>query len=212
MLDKSIEYKHVIMRLDCNEFTTLEPELPPGYSFRFFKPSDEKNWSRIETSVLEFDSEQAAENYFRIAYLPYINELGKRCVFILDPEGLPVATANAWYANSELGHQASLHWVAVRPEYQGKGLGKAITKKTLQIFHSMENGIPVWIHTQTWSHVAIRLYHSLGFNMVQSGRLADSNTTDGNVRIFPNDFHEAIQLMKSVMDAGYIEELQRTAV
>jgi len=212
MLDKSIEYKNVIMRLDNCEFAVSEPELPEGFSFRFFLPSDVKHWSSIETSVLEFDSECSAESYFETSYLPQIDELRQRCLFVLNAEGTPVATANAWYADSELGHQTGLHWIAVRPEYQGKGIGKAVTKKALNVCHSLEGGNPVWLHTQTWSYVAIKMYHSLGFNMVRSERLANMNPKNGIKRLYENDFAGALQVLKTVMDDEYVAGLLKTAV
>jgi ribosomal protein S18 acetylase RimI-like enzyme len=212
MLDKSIEYKNVIMRLDKNDFTAREPELPEGFSFRFFTPSDVKHWGRIEASVLEFDSEKLAESYFETSYLPHIHDLQERCLFVLNTDGLPVATANAWFANSELGYQASLHWVAVCPEYQGKSIGKSIVKKALNVFYTLEPESPIWLHTQTWSHVAIKLYHSLGFNIVRSEGLANTNTRNGIVKICKSDFTEALQVMKAVMDDKYLEELEKTAV
>ena len=212
MLDKSIAYKNVIMRLDSSKFTEDEPELPDGCSFRFFTPSDVKHWSRIETSVLEFDSESDAENYFEMSYLPHIRELKERCLFVLNPDKTPVATTTAWYADSELGRQASIHWVAVCPEYQGKGLGKAIVKKAIRVFQLLEAGNPIWLHTQTWSHVAIRLYHSLGFNIVRSGALANMNTRDGKPKLSKTEFAGAFEVLKAVMDDAYIRELQNTAV
>ena len=42
---------------------------------------------------------------------------------------------------------ASLHWLVVSPQYQGKGIGKALCQKVMQIF--FENvEFPVYIHTQ----------------------------------------------------------------
>ena len=213
MLDKNIEYKDIIMRIESDKFDTFANiELPDDFSFKYFEPSDIKHWGGIETSVLEFASEPEACSYFEMAYLPYILELQKRCFFILNPDGIPIATAAAWYADGELGYQASLHWVAVRPEYQGKGLGKAAVKKALNVFRLLEPGKPVWLHTQTWSYPAVKLYHSLGFSMVRNERLANMNTGDGMPVIYKNDFTEAIQVLRSVLDDGYISELINTAV
>ena len=213
MLDKSIEYKNVIMRIESDKFNALaDISLPGGFSFKFFQPQDVKHWGSIETSVLEFASEAEACKYFELAYLPKIDDLQKRCVFVLNPAGVPVATANAWYSESELGYQASLHWVAVRPEYQRKGLGKAITQKALTVFNRLEPGKPVWLHTQTWSHAAIKLYHSVGFNMVKHERLATSHTRTGIAKIYQNDFEEAIQILRNIMDEDYVNWLVKSAV
>ncbi len=202
MLDKTLEFKNIIMRLDRNVYDESAAVLPDGYSYALFNPSLVDGWSKIEASVLEFDGESQAKTYFEATYVPHMDELQRRCVFILDAKGTPVATATAWYANSDLGYQAALHWVAVRPEHQGNGLGKAIVKKALGIFNRLDNGRPVWLHTQTWSHVAVRLYRSLGFSLVKTGTLKNCQ----------NDFREAVEVLKAVMDEKYINELLSTAV
>jgi len=166
MLDKSIEFKRIVMKMDSDEIKkTALPVLPEGFSFKFFSAGDEAHWAQIETSVLEFESESDAENYFRENFLPHESELEKRCVFVVNSKNIPIATATAWFADNETGHRSRLHWVAVCPEYQGLGIGKAVTQKVLQIFREIEPDEPVWLHTQTWSPVAIKLYLRLGFHI-----------------------------------------------
>ncbi len=82
----------------------------------------------------------------------------------------------------------------------------------MQIFNELEPNCHVWLHTQTWSHVAIRLYHQLGFNMVKQGKLANRNTRDGKLKIYPNDFFEAIDVLGNVMEQAILLELVNTAV
>lgn len=186
--------------------------MPDGFFFHYFTDiEDMKSWCEIETSVLEFSSESEAKEYFAKAYLPYEKELKNRCVFIADKNGLAIATATAWYADSELGHQASLHWVSVRPEYQRLGFGKAVVQKALQDFHVLEPNSAVWLHTQTWSHVAVRLYYKLGFRMVKQDRLANASTGSEMLKLYPNDFQEAIEVLKRVMDEAMVLELANTA-
>ena len=62
MLDKSIEFKNIIMKIEPNKIKNIaNPILPDGFSFRFFETGDEAHWARIEASVLEFDSNDKAE-------------------------------------------------------------------------------------------------------------------------------------------------------
>jgi len=211
MLDKSIPFKHVIMRLDKN-IHRYEPALPQGFRFRYFAIGDEHHWARIEASVLEFENEQKAYEYFCRDYLYRLAELEKRCVFIISPEGVPVATATAWYANSEVGYQASLHWLGVDPDYQQLGLGKAITKKALSLFAAWEPDESIWLHTQTWSHVAIRMYHSLGFRMLKTGRTAvEIGGEKAGPVVSKNDFAEALEVLKGVFDDAFYKELVASA-
>ena len=212
MLDKRIPYKNIIMRMEAEQVLALpQPLLPHGYAFRSFKPGDEHHWARIETSVLEFDHSDEALSYFTRDYLPYLDDLRQRCFFIEDRCGGPVATATAWQANSRLGYQASLHWVSVSPDHQGLGLGKAVVLKAMSFFRQQEPGQPVWLHTQTWSHVAVRLYHSLGFNMLKTGQTAVVTHSAEGVKISPNDYHEALQVLASIMDEAFLTRLRQTA-
>ena len=213
MLDKSLPFESLIMRIESDKIEALpEAVLPDGFSFRFFEPSDEKHWASIETSAGEFPSEEEALTFFNAAFMPYVEQLKKRCFFILNSEGVPIANSSAMFAESELGYQPCVHWVAVRPEYQGMGLGKLITIKTLNIFRDLDPGKPVWLHTQTWSWPAIRLYHKLGFNIVKDEPLANNNTIDGVTTIRKSGFDNAIEVLKTVFDEDYVNELKRTAV
>lgn len=190
MLDKSIEYRNIIMKMDKDVLQAVSiPTLPRGFRFRFYENGDEFHWARIETAVLEFSSEKDAYEYFAENFLRKQEELEYRCVFVLNPEGLPIATATAWYADSDCGHQAVLHWVAVCPEYQGLGIGEAIVKKVLCVFKSVEPEEDVFLHTQTWSHIAVGLYHKLGFALVKEKGIAGCE----------NDYSEAMEILKGVV-------------
>jgi len=72
MLDKSIPYVPILMRRDPG---TPPPDfaLPPGFRFAYYAPGDEKEWARIETSVLEFEFEMDALLYFQADPLRSIN-------------------------------------------------------------------------------------------------------------------------------------------
>jgi ribosomal protein S18 acetylase RimI-like enzyme len=52
--------------------------------------------------------------------------------------------------------------VVVYPNYRGRGIGRALTKKAVE--HAQRSGAPaVWLHVRTENEVARRLYESLGF-------------------------------------------------
>ncbi|MCL2377089.1 MAG: GNAT family N-acetyltransferase [Defluviitaleaceae bacterium] len=196
MLDKDVAYKNIIMKIEHEAIQrSVQPTLPEGYSFRFFTAGDETEWARIETSVLEFDAVDDALDYFKREFLPHIELLQERCVFVVDADGMPIATATAWFANSEeYGRQASLNWVAVCPKHQGKGIGKAVMLKVLQVFYDLEPNLAVWLHTQTWSHVAANMYLRLGFKMVKDDRLAKSFES----AFYANDYDEAIEILSGI--------------
>lgn len=188
MLDKSIPYMDVLMhrksKTPIPKFT-----LPEGFTFSFYKSGDEKAWAKIETSVLEFDDEIDALLFFQKEYLPLIRELERRCLFIENPQGEKIATTTAWWAYTGLRRDPWLYWVAVKPGYQGLGLGKAIISKALDLMVDIEGDRDFYLHTQTWSHVAIRIYMKLGFYITEEKNLCD----------YANKYYpQNVELLKSV--------------
>ena len=202
MLDKSVPYKNIIMRTEKDGFEGREqPELPACFSFRLFRPGDEKQWARLEWSVDEFPSQKQALDYFCGQYLPKSFLLAQRCWFVWDErKNQAAATATAWFDKiGKDGRTASLHWVSVDPAYQGKGLGKAVTVRALQTLAEKEQGKYIYLHTQTWSHKAVGLYLSLGFRFVKEGGFAQ----------YPNDYPAYLPILKVKMRTVDWESLNR---
>ena len=138
MLDISVPYVSFVMKRDAG---TPIPEcnLPEGYRFVFYSPGDEKDWARIEKSVLEFDDELDALLYFQEEFLAHKSETERRCFFIENQNGEKIANSSAWWKYSGKRRDPIVHWVAVKPEYQGKGLGKAIIVQTMKLLVEIEN-------------------------------------------------------------------------
>ena len=193
MLDKSIPYKNLIMRADIFS-PAFFCALPAGFSIKTYEPGDEVHWAAIETSVGEFDSESEALDYFKETYLPTIDELRRRCFFAVSPDGAFVGTITAWYEKNDAGETGIVHWFGVRPEYQRMGLGTALLGIMMAFFQA-QAAFPVYLHTQTWSHDAIRLYVKTGFYLLKSGSFQRN----------PNDYPEAMQILSSVVPSQTLE-------
>ena len=208
MLDKSLPYYPMIMRMDGERVARIEePALPDGFAFRFYRPGDERDWAAVTTSVLEFDNEEGALEYFSKSFLPHPHLLRERCLFILNPGGEAVGTATSWHIESGLQHWACLHWVAVRPQFQRMGLGRAAVAKALRRFAELEPQEDVWLHTQTWSHRAVRLYRSMGFYLMRSESLPSLSGGP----IDQNEFDRAMAALKGVLPPAEWENLMETA-
>jgi len=173
------------MRRDAGK-ATPEYSLPEGYRFALYKPGDENDWARIETSVLEFSCETDALQYFQKEFLSYGDEAQRRCLFIETDTGEKIATASAWWAYTGQRREPIVHWVAVSPNFQGKGLGKAITARVIQLLMEIEGDRNYYLSTQTWSHKAVLIYEWAGFE------IADEENIIGHA----NDrFAEAVAVM-----------------
>lgn len=200
MLDKSIPYRSFIMVLTPERAAKIAvPELPEGFVYRFFRDGDEKTWARIETSVLEFPDEDKAAQYYANTFLPRRDELPGRCVFIDNPDGLAVATATAWNENEDDPAEARgiLHWVSCDPSCQGQGLGRAVVAKALSLFPKLEPGREIFLHTQTWSHRAVWLYHTLGFRLCRERTIFRA---EPGAPAHVNEFAEGLEVLRTVMD------------
>ena len=162
MLDKSVPYVEMLMRRKAGTAFEEYP-LPEGYSYALYQAGDEIAWAKIEASVLEFDDEIEALLYFQEDWLPYKREIERRCLFIVAPNGEKVATATAWWGYTGVKRSPWIHWVAVKPEHQGKGLGKALASRVLRLLLDMEGDKDVYLNTQTWSHKAVGIYEKIGF-------------------------------------------------
>ena len=181
MLDKTIPFYHTIMR--CDRILPMEIKLPEGYTIRTYQPGDEDAWAALMCSVGEQTSPVDAKAEFIQRYLA--NEtLTERIFFAVDREGTVVGTAIAWDDGLRV-----LHWLAVHPEHQRKGLGKALCQTALRLFRREDNSLPVYLHTQPWSWKAILLYISLGFKL---------QPTD-TIYAYENQYAQAMETLKTIV-------------
>jgi len=162
MLDKKVPYAGLYMRREAGA-PVPQYALPKGYRFSLYRSGDESDWARIETSVLEFDSEFAALLLFKEKFAPHAAELRRRCLFVEDSGGAKVATATAWWSDVGGERRAWLLWVGVEPRRQGLGLGKAIIARATELLVELNGDVPLFLKTQTWSYKAIGIYRACGF-------------------------------------------------
>lgn len=85
--------------------------------------------------------------------------------FALDQSGTPVGTATAWKKAKQDGTPVPLvHWVAVMPQAQRQGIARGLVTQVVAVLEATNE--PMYLHTQTWSHAAIKLYQQLGFAII----------------------------------------------
>jgi len=186
MLDKTIPFYKVYMVRRAGVPVPDYP-LPEGFRFVFYKDGDDTFWAKLEASVEEFDSEFEALLFFKEDFIPRINELYRRCLFIETTDGKKVATANAWWSYVEGERRPWVHWVSVAPEYQGLGLGKAITSRVTRLLLEIEGDVDFYLCTQTWSYKAINIYKQFGYEPT------DETILYGRKR--KNDYKKAMKIL-----------------
>ncbi|MDC7220502.1 MAG: GNAT family N-acetyltransferase [Spirochaetales bacterium] len=167
--------------------------LPEGFRFEFYQPGDERCWAEIKTSVLEFSHLQEALKCFEKDYLDHIDELRRRCLFLVTDQGEKVGTAMAWWSTRDELRVPSIHWVSIKPEYQNLGLGKALVCQAVNLSIELDGDRDSFIHTQTWSYPAIGIYIKSGYKILREGHFA----------CFPNDYSKALPYLRDKMGTRF---------
>lgn len=168
--DKRIKYYELLLERNLDNIT--EYKLSEGYHFEFYKDGDRDTWIEIEKSAKEFSSYEEGLNAWNRYYLGRENELLNRMVFVVNDAGKKVATATAFYDINgvDKDNSAWLHWVAVKREYQGRGLSKPLITYVLKIMKSL-GYTQVKIPTQTNTWLAVKIYLDLGFTPIPENAL-----------------------------------------
>lgn len=192
MLDLSVPYSPIFMVRAALPLPAL-PVLPEGFSYRTYKDGDAQAWAEVETAVGSFERVKDALSYFEKEFLSRPDLLSTRFGGICDPSGRMIAHAAAW----EREGQPLFHWLATDPAYQRQGLGRAAALYALHLFPKDKR--PVLLHTQTTSHVAIKMYAGLGFRFVKTP-------------LPGNEFEKTTEILSTVMEESLLTRLITDAV
>lgn len=171
--DSRIRYFELLLERGLDNLPHIP--LPEGYRFVFYQPGDRDAWIRIEQSAREFsDFRQGLEAWERY-YGGREDTLLSRMAFVEDERGEKAATATAYYDARDPSGSGWLHWVAVRREYQGKGLSKPLIVHALSILRRL-GYTRAKIPTQTTTWLAVKIYLDLGFLPIPQNAV---NSRDG---------------------------------
>jgi GNAT superfamily N-acetyltransferase len=135
-------------------------DFPAGFSIRPVQVAEGRIWTDIV-----HDAEQwlkLSKDLFTTEFGHDLQAVAERCFFIVDDGDTPIGTISAWYRKDYRTLDYGLiHWVALRPSHQGKGLGKAALSFALQklsLWHER-----ALLGTQAKRLPAINLYLNFGF-------------------------------------------------
>src|SRR5436190_1714975 len=138
--------------------------LPEGFSWHWFQPGDENRWVEIQT---------AADHYNQISRQLFASEfaepalLPQRQFYVLASDGRPIGTATAWFKDLEGKRIGRVHWVAVLPEFQRRGLGKALLSFCCRRLGELGHDRAM-LSTSSARLPAIRLYLKFGFEPLKT--------------------------------------------
>jgi GNAT superfamily N-acetyltransferase len=134
---------------------------PAGFSLRWFQPGDRENWLRIHLAA---DCLQPiSEALFAEQFGSHADLLPQRQCYLLAPDGQPIGTASAWFNDDfENRRFGRVHWVAVVPGYQGRGLAKPLMSTICHRLRELGHDC-AYLTTSTARLAAIKLYLRFGF-------------------------------------------------
>ena len=133
---------------------------PAGFSVRNFRPGEGHIWTRIQ---------RAAEPFFEIKDGLFQHQFGEnllaledRSFFVITDDGEEVGSITAWWNPDWRGKKwGMIHWVAIHPDYQGRGLAKpAMTVAMKRLKQSHDRSL---LNTSTGRIIAIKVYLDFGF-------------------------------------------------
>ena len=170
-IDNTIKYYELLMKYDDTS-VFKKYELPEGFHYEFYKLGDELEWVNIHIESGEFTSYEKGLKHFHDFYDYFIDELPKRCVFIVDDNtNEKVATATiSLLETPEYGYRAAVDWVAIKRSYQGRKLAKPLITKFLEIANNLGHK-EIILHTQTTTWLAAKLYLDYGFDILNEDEI-----------------------------------------
>lgn len=162
-IDNTIKYYELIMKYEDTDYYDRY-SLPDGYHYEFYRDGYMDNWVNIHLESGEFTSFSRGYEIFHTFYDSFIDELNKRCVFIVDDKsGEKVGTATvSLLKEAEYDCFAAVDWVAIKKSYQGKGLARPLISEVLAIAKNLLHK-QIILHTQTTTWLAAKLYLDFGF-------------------------------------------------
>lgn len=137
---------------------------PDGFGIRAFRPGDEGLWTDIQRDAEPFFGPFfAADNtLFETQFGDDLPGACERIFFIVDSRNCAVGTIGAWYSRDFRGQDwGRIHWVAVRPAFQGRGLARAGLSYALE--RLAERHERAYLDTSAGRVGAIKLYLDAGF-------------------------------------------------
>ena len=163
VIDNTIKYYELLMSYnDTSKY--IKYELPYGYHYEFYKPGDEDDWIKIHISSGEFTSFEKGLQYFHSFYDSFIDEISKRCFFIVDNntnDKIGTATISL-LKDGEYGYKGAVDWLAIKKEYQGRKLARPLISKVISLASELGHN-KIILHTQTTTWLAAKLYLDAGF-------------------------------------------------
>lgn len=153
--------------------------MPEGYSIVSCTKERFNDWLLV---AAENCYQDLLIDFYQKVYARNQDAFLERCYLVYDSNNQPVATALLWKAYDQF---ESIGWVRTLPNYENRGIGRALLSYIMQ-----KANMPVYLHTQPTSVVAMQLYLDLGFVFLN----------DPMIGIRKNDFLQDKHMLEILLD------------
>lgn len=133
---------------------------PAGYRIRAYRPGDAAAWTMIQREADRFA--RFDEGTFGEQFAADEAVRQQRIFFAEDRDGLAVGTVAAWYGKGgPTGDEGLIHWFAVLPAHQRRGIGRSLLAHALRVMATMHQR--ALLETDSNRVEAVKLYRDFGF-------------------------------------------------
>lgn len=132
---------------------------PAGYGIRPMRADEGALWLAVVRDA-EKDSAMP-DGAFEPQHNGDLASVPERCFLAVEAQGLAVGTISAWYYTFQVREYGLIHWVAVRPAHQGRGVGRAEVSFALRRLARWHD--QALLNTQSRRLRAVQLYLDFGF-------------------------------------------------
>ena len=152
-----------MVRTDCANFPLHN--LPAGYRLRTYQPGDEVTWLTIQRAAEPFIT--MPDDYFDRQYGDALDALPDRMFFVESVTGEEaseaVGTISAWWEKERHNpnERGRIHWVAIHPAHQRRGLAKPMLTHAMQ--RLAQSHPAAMLGTSSGRPWAVKVYLDFGF-------------------------------------------------
>lgn len=161
--DPFMTYEDAEIRMVRHDFDAISRiELPSGYAFRAYRAGDDAIWTEIQRASDPFNI--IGDDLFEQQYGSARDELPHRMWFVVGAEGEAVATISSWWEHGpdQPDDRGRIHWVAVRPDHQRRGISKPMMTKALTEMARYHDR--AMLDTSSGRPWAVKVYLDFGFH------------------------------------------------
>lgn len=135
-------------------------KLPVGFTLRAYQPGDEAAWLSIH---LEADKHNVITvDTYSEQFGADSQTLAERQFYLCDDAGQAIGTATAWFNTYRGEIYGRVHWVAIVPAMQGRGLARPLLSAVCQRMRELGHR-RAYLTTESARLPAINLYLRYGF-------------------------------------------------